>query len=71
MITSPAADDSTPTPIARDELLDGRDAIALLDPQLRRVVDLGDAVGERGRDREHGDLVLHERDLVRPRWWCR
>ena len=32
--------------------------------ELGRVADLGDAVGERGRDRERGDLVDHVRDLV-------
>ena len=40
------------------------DAVALLHRELGRVADLGDAVGERGRDRERGDLVDHVRDLV-------
>ena len=40
------------------------DAVALLHRELGRVADLGDAVGERGRDRERGHFVLHVRDLV-------
>ena len=40
------------------------DAVALLHRELGRVADLGDAVGERGRDRERRDLVLHVGDLV-------
>ena len=38
-------------------LLDGPDAVALLHRELGRVVDDGLAVGERGRDREHRQLV--------------
>ena len=44
-------------------LLQRADAVALLHRELGRVADLGDAVGERGRDREHRDLV-DDRDLV-------
>jgi len=40
-------------------LVHGSDPIALLHPQLGRVADVGDAVGERGRDREHRNLILH------------
>ena len=55
----PSASVSTPTPICEQLLLDRGDAVALLHPQLGGVADLGDPVGERGRHREHRDLVDH------------
>ena len=45
-----------------EQIADGGDAVALLDPQLAGVAELGDAVGERGGDRQRGDLVDHPRD---------
>ena len=40
------------------------DAVALLDGELLGIANLGDAVGERGRDRERRDFVLDVGDLV-------
>ena len=48
---------------ALEQIADGADAVALLDPQLGGVAELGDAVGERRRHRQRGDLVDHPRDL--------
>jgi hypothetical protein len=43
----------------RQLLLDRVDAVALLHAQLGDASDLGEPVRERGRNREHGDLVDH------------
>ena len=56
--TSPSARGLDPDAELASSSLDGRDAVALLHPELGGVADLGDALGERGRDREHRDLVL-------------
>ena len=68
---TPAADGEPvgPTPLdadaeLRELLLDGADAIALLDDELGGVADVGDAVGERGGNRERRNLVDDVRDLV-------
>ena len=46
--------------------LDDGDPRALLHPQLGDVAKLGDPVGERRRNREHRNLVLHVGDFVAP-----
>ena len=63
-IVSPSAERLDPDAELGEQGGDRRDPVALLHPELGGVGDLGDAVGERGRDREHRDLVLDERDLV-------
>ena len=49
----------------RRQLLERGEPVALLDAQLARALDLRLPVGQRGRHREHGELVDRGRHLAR------
>ncbi len=64
--TSRSGPASTPTPSWVQLLVERGEPVALLHPQLRDGTELGDPLGERGRDGEGGHLVdeaLRDRDL--------
>ncbi len=68
--TRTAAPDGEPVVVGLDahtetgeQIAHGRDPVALLHPELGGVADLGEALGERGGDRQRGDLVDHPGDL--------